>query len=173
MLPPELRGPEKTIAFESPDTFLAENVARFPNLDRDFILQICFEHPNRFDELLPRFDPLPHSALRIPRTAGWIYDNVRYRNDEEIDFWFDHFDSQHASGNSSYGIFTHMNAHGTWPFPPVIVGAGFALKLGSPKNIGHPYHLIEGTHRVSYLRRMIQRGLVARESILEIIEVSE
>lgn len=51
--------------------------------------------------------------------------------------------------------------------------AGLALKLGSPKNIGHPFHLIEGTHRVSYLRRMIQRNLVARESIVEVIEVSE
>jgi hypothetical protein len=173
MLPAELRGPGKTIAFESPDEFLAENVARFPNLDPDFIVQVCFEHPNRLDELLPRFDPLLHSALRIRRAAGWIYDNVRYWSDEEIDFWFDHFDSQHASGNSSYEIFAYMNAHGTWHFPPVIVGAGLALKLGSPKNIGHPYHLIEGTHRVSYLRRMIQRNLVARESIVEVIEVSE
>ena len=48
-----------------------------------------------------------------------------------------------------------------------------ALKLGSPKNIGHPFHLIEGTHRVWYVRRMIEGKLVARESIVEVIEVSE
>jgi len=62
MLPAELRGPSKVIYLESPDTFLSENLVRFPNLDRDFILQVCFEHPGRFDDLLPDFDVRFHSA---------------------------------------------------------------------------------------------------------------
>jgi hypothetical protein len=171
VLPPELRGPGKTIAFESPDAFLAENVARFPNLDPDFILQICFEHPARFDELLPRFDPVLNSARRTERTAGWLYENVRYRNDEANDFWSEQFDSQFDSGKDANAIFTFMKAHGTWPFPPVIVEAALATELGASAHIGHPYHLIEGTHRVSYLRRMLQRELVAHDSIVQIIEV--
>ena len=159
------------ISFESPDTFLPENLSRFPNLDPDFILQVCFEHPGRFDELLPEFDARLHSARRVPRTAGWVYENVRYENNEDVDFWFDHFDSQLASGQSQYEMFTHMIKHGTWPFPPVIVEAGFAVTIGAPKRIGYPYHLIEGTHRISYLRRMIQRGLVPHEKLVEVIEV--
>jgi len=171
MLPPELEGPGKTIAFESPDAFLFKNRARYPDLDPDFILQICFEHPRRFNDLLPRFNACLHMARRIRQTAGWVYDNVRYDDNQEVDFWFDHFDSQLSSGRRDYEIFNQMIKHGEWPFPPVIVEAAFAATLGAPASIGNPYHLIEGTHRVSYLRRMIQLGLVSREKSVSVIEV--
>ena len=173
MLPAELKGPGKAIAFESPDTFVLENRARYPDLDPDFLLQICFEHPGRFNDLLPRFDPRRHVARRIRRTAGWVYDNVRYDDNQDLDFWFSHFDSQFSSGRSDYEIFTQMVEHGEWPFPPVIIDAAFALTLGAPESIGRPYHLVEGTHRVSYLRRMLQRGLISREKSLPVIEVTQ
>lgn len=173
MLPAELRGHGKAIAFESPDAFLSANRMRFPNLDPDFILQICFEHPSRFDDLLPGFEPGRHRALRIKRTAGWVYENIRYDNNQDVDFWFNHFDSQCASGKSKYDVFTYMVSNGEWPFPPVIAEAAFAATIGAPKSIGKPYHLIEGTHRVSYLRRMIQLGLVSKERSVSIIEVTE
>jgi hypothetical protein len=98
---------------------------------------------------------------------------VRYDNDAEIDFWLNHFDAQYASGKSDYEVFRYMCAHGTWPSPPVVVDATFAAELGAPKYIGNLYYLIEGTHRVSYLRRMIQRGSVSRESRVELIEVTK
>lgn len=173
MLPAELEGPGKEIAFESPDSFLLENRARYPNLDPDFIVQICFEHPRRFNNLLPQFDVRRHTARRIQQTAGLVYGNVRYDDNEDIDFWFDHFDSQLCSRRSDYEIFNHMVKHGEWPFPPVIVEATFAETLGASEGIGRPYHLIEGTHRVSYLRRMIQRGLVSREKSVFVIEVAQ
>lgn len=173
MLPQELEGPGKMIAFESPDTFLSENCSRYPDLDPDFILQICFEHPGRFNDFLPRFDVRRHMARRVRRTAGWVYDNVRYDDNQPVDFWFEHFDSPLASGRSDYEIFNHMIEHGEWPFPPVIIDSAFAATLGAPENIGNPYHLIEGTHRVSYLRRMIQRELLPREKSVSVIKVTQ
>lgn len=172
MLPAELIGPGKAIEFDSPEAFLSENRVRYPNLDPDFIVQICFEHPGRFNDLLPKFDPRRHSAVRVQRTVGWVYDNVRYENNEELDFWAEHFDSQLSSGKRSYEVFTHMVDHGEWPFPPVVVEASFALTLGAPRSVGRPYHLIEGTHRVSYLRRMVQLDMLPREKLVFLIEVT-
>ena len=64
-----------------------------------------------------------------------------------------------------------MMKTGTWPFPPVVIEAGFARSLGAPTYIGRPFHLIEGTHRVSYALRMMEVGLVERTKPVEIIEV--
>lgn len=174
MLPEHLHGPGTTIHFASPetrDTFLRENEDRYPNLDSDFILQICFEHPDRFDELFPAFNPEEHVAVRKGRSLGWVYDNVRYDRSEELDFWYAQFDEFQKSGCSGYEIYTHMTRTGDWPFPPVIIEAGFAVSLGAPKNVGKPYHLIEGTHRVSYARRMLEIGLVNRARSVAVIEV--
>lgn len=171
MLPEHLHGPGKIIRFESPETFLRENRARYPNLDPDFILQICFEHPDRFDELLPAFDPEKHSAVRVRRSLGWVYDSVRYDRNSELDFWYEQFDAFRESRNTDYEIFTHMTRTGTWPFPPVIIEARFAVSLGAPHDVGEPYHLVEGTHRVSYARRMREVGLTDRPRHVEVIEV--
>ncbi len=174
VLPKRLHGPSLMIRFASPetvDTFLRENEVRYPNLDPDFILQICFEHPDLFDELLPAFDPMEHCAVRVERELGWIYDNVRYRNNRELDFWYQQFDEFWESNNTDYEIYTHMIETGTWPFPPVIIAAEFAVSLGALEGVGRPYHLIEGTHRVSYARRMIEAGLSDRTRYVEIIEL--
>ena len=116
VLPEHLHGPSLVIHFASPeavDTFLRENRDRYPNLDPDFILQICFEHPDRFDELFPEFDPEKHSAIRVRRSLGWVYDNVRYDHSEELDFHYAHFDAYREAGNTDYEIYTHMMRTGT------------------------------------------------------------
>ncbi len=64
-----------------------------------------------------------------------------------------------------------MMQTGTWEFPPVIIEAEFAVSLGAHEDVGKPYHLIEGTHRVSYARRMIEVGLANRTCSAEVIEV--
>jgi len=148
---------------------------RYPNLDPDFILQICFEQPSRFDNLFPGFDARRHMARRTQQTAGWVYDNVRYDDNEDVDFWFDQFDAHLSTGQSNSEIFDHMIEQGEWPFPPVIVEATFAATLGAKKkeDLGEPYHLIEGTHRVSYLRRMIQLGMVSRGKAVSVIKLTQ
>lgn len=64
-----------------------------------------------------------------------------------------------------------MIKNGTWPFPPVIIEEGFARLLGAEGKIGSPYYLIEGTHRTSYARRMLELGLTATSLIVEVIEI--
>jgi hypothetical protein len=175
VLPRQLHGPALTIRFASPGTvnaFLRDNKDRYSNLDPDFILQICFEHPDQFNELFPAFDPNEHSAVRVERNLGWVYDNVRYDHNEELDFWYEQFDTFRRTARSGYEIFDHMMQSGTWPFPPVIIEAQFAVSLGAPQDIGKPYHLIEGTHRVSYARRMIEIGLADRARTVEVIELA-
>jgi len=172
MLPDSLHGPAKTIGFESPDAFLRANRATYPDLDPDFIIQICFEHPDRFNEYFPGFDPACHCAQRIEKTIGWVYDSVRYDGNEAVDFWSGQFDFFRESNQQSYAVFAHMMRHRTWPFPPVIIEADFAASLGAAiERLGKPYHLIEGTHRVSYARRMLELALLTRECRVEIIEV--
>ena len=171
MLPVELKGPGETISYTSPEIFLTENIRRFPNLDPDFISQICFEHPCRIDSLLPHFDVKLHAAQRVSRSVSWFYDNVRYERNQELDFWGWQFDNFLASGKTNYKIFTHMIAEKNWPFPPVILAANFAFQLGAPKDIGRPYYLIEGTHRASYMRRMMQLEMVPGDKLVELIEL--
>ena len=91
MLPVDLHGPGLTIAYarEQAAEFLQLNAARYPHPDRDFILQICFEHPDRLDRLLPRFDVETHIAVRVRKQAYWIDANIRYDHDAVVDFLCD------------------------------------------------------------------------------------
>lgn len=172
MLPETLVGPGEIIGYAPYKEFLEKNLLLFPNLDPDFILQICFEHPERFNNLFPDFNPDIHSALRVTKTAKWVFNNVYYNNGEQIDFWSEQFDNYLKSNEKDYEIFVFMNKHKIWPFPPVIIEAQFAMKVGAPKMItGKPYYLIEGTHRVSYLRRMQELGMVKAERIVELIQI--
>jgi hypothetical protein len=121
--------------------------------------------------LLPSFDPEKHSAVRVEKSLGWVYDNVQYYHNAELDFWYEQFDAFRESGCTNYEIYTYMMETGTWPFPPVIIEAEFAVSLGAPKDVGKPYLLIEGTHRVSYARKMIEVGMANRICSAEVIEV--
>ena len=81
MLPRELHGPGQTIAYAGAAVvteFLQRNAERYPHLDRDFIVEICFEFPDRINDLLPRFDVASHAAVRVAKTASWLIENVRY-----------------------------------------------------------------------------------------------
>ena len=70
-------------------------------------------------------------------------------------------------------VFSAMTATGTWHFPPVMIEAGFGAALGARSRVGRPYYLIEGTHRLSYLRSMLQLGLVEAARELHVIEIVE
>lgn len=60
-------------------------------------------------------------------------------------------------------IYQEMSRNLTSPFPPVLLDSS-GLADDGWRIYGHPLHLIEGTHRVSYLRHMLAKGLVAPES---------
>jgi hypothetical protein len=153
-------------------------VARIGNyaetIDHDFLTQICFEHGERFNQYFPGFDLEAHAIQRRHVTACEIQAKVRYDDNERVDFWaaqFDHY--RQKSQPPGYLIFTHMTTCGTWQFPPVIIenAEGFADRLGE-HSLGRPWHLIEGTHRVSYLNRMLELELIHPSSEHEIFWLS-
>jgi hypothetical protein len=143
-------------------------------IDRDFLTQICFEHGVRFDQYFPRFDLAVHTIQRRRVTASEIRDKVRYDENQRVNFWafqFDHY--RQKPQPPKYLVFKHMTTYGTWPFPPVIINntEGFADSL-SDQSLGRPWHLIEGTHRVSYLNRMLELNLIATSSEHEILWIA-
>ena len=173
MLPRELHGPNKVV-FWRPDAaqdFVERARVPYPHLDPDFISQICYEHPDRFDQLLPGFNVDECRAVRRARSAGWVYDFVRWDDGDLPDMWATQFDQYLEAGNVSYPVFSHMSARGSFPFPPVVVDCDVARRLGITVVPGAPFHLVEGCHRVSYLRRMLERALVSRDSEVEVIEI--
>ena len=173
MLPKELHGPGKTIHSADAELFIQVALRKFPDLDREFATQICLEHPNRFNEILPNFDISIHTAIRVTRTVEWILKNVTYNRSKSIhNEWAWHVDEYLESGTGGSEVLPPMVDSGVWPFPPVIVKADFAFSIGAPEYIGTPYYLIEGTHRVSYLARLVELGRIRAEAYLPIIEVT-
>lgn len=174
MLPSNLHGPCKTIGYAGAATvsdFLERNAERYPQLDRDFIVEICFEHADRFDELFPRFDVHSHAAVRVRRKAGWLLENVRYDDDEPVTFHLGRFQMLMRRGETADEVLGPMLANGTWHFPPVIIESNFARSIGAPRHIGTPYYLVEGTHRLSYLHGLVQRGMIGAETEHDVLEV--
>lgn len=173
MLPPELRGPGLIVHVADPSTFVDANLKRYPHLDRDFLTQICWEHPDRFDRVLPGFDPAIHKAARTPQRASWILRNVTYDESESLrDLWAWHVDRHLEQGRGASEVLVPMLANQSWPFPPVVVEASFARSLGASTDVGEPFYLIEGTHRVSYLHRLVELGRIPPQSKLELIMIA-
>jgi len=178
MLPRDLQGPGKTLNFagegEVP-AFVAQAVKRYPNIHPDFITDVCFEDPDRFNDYFPNFNVSGNSVVVRHITAQWLRENVRYDDNESIEFgrfFGAHVEEYDISKSSEYPMVGDMIAKGTWPFLPVIiehdVGVG---KLGSQYDLGRPFHLIEGCHRTSYLLRMLALGYITSDSEHEILEI--
>lgn len=140
-------------------------------LDKDFLSQICLEHFDRFDDYFPGFDIDNHRVCRETLTTKEIYDLVRYDRGEFIDFWYFQMDD-HLAGVSKlqYPLLEYCAKHGTWNFPPVLIDGEFGETLG-PYALGKPLHLIEGTHRVSFVNRLFELGRVGPENEHEVLVV--
>jgi len=171
MLPTELIGPGLSVLHELNCEFVCANARRYPNLDIDFIRQVCYEHPERFDSLLPGFDVKRHSAVRTYRSAGWIYDSVRFADNGDPDHWAWQLQHYRDRGDRGYFVINSMLDTKSWPFPPVIVSGELASSIGGGGIRGLPYSLIEGHHRLGHMRAMIELGLMERDWLLEVIEV--
>ena len=166
MLPELLHGPDKTIRSEPYEYFLENAQRAYPHLDKDFLLQICFEHPTRFNRIFPGFDIERHTVKRIKKRTEWVASNIRYDGGERLEgFWVHHF-------GKPTPLLEEMLRNKTWPFPPVVVEANMAAdQLSAKSRLGEPYYLIEGTHRVSYLLNMAERGIIDGNSEHELLEI--
>ena len=107
------------------------------------------------------------SIVRL--TVTEVEERVRYFDNELVTFWSTQFD-QYLEADQDYIIFQRMKNDGTPPFPPILIDSS-RLADGT-RTYGRPLHLVEGTHRTSYLVRMAELGLIARESLHEFVLLS-
>lgn len=136
-----------------------------------FYRQVVFDHWRHFNNELPDFLIEQHQFKISHMTVEEIDQNVRYFGNEElVSLWGEQFDKFYKK-NQDYMVFRYMREHLTPPFPPILLDPS-ALKPKKHWDYGRPIHLVEGTHRVSYLIRMAQREIIPWSSHHEFIYVA-
>ena len=129
---------------------------------RQFYRQVPFDHFDKMNGEYFEIDLSRRKMQFVEMTVNEIADRIRYFDNKPLDFWFESFDS-FPQDNFEYVIYENMTKNLTFPFPPIIIDS-IVLESGEGRDYGHPIHLIEGTHRVSYLLRMLQLRLVEGDS---------
>ena len=128
---------------------------------REFYRQVVYDHFDHFNDLYPGFELDQYRPLISEMTASVAQARIRYFDNVRMTKWswqYDEFERK----DWDYHVFQHMREKGTVPFPPILIDAS---DLSHDRYIyGQPLHLIEGTHRVSYLNRMLERELISPDS---------
>lgn len=130
---------------------------------RQFYRQVVYDHLDHFNDHYPDFELSDYSISLEMFTAQEANDNIRYLCNKPIDWWADQYD-EFAKKNYPYVIYQEMSKNLTPPFPPVVVEASRLVDCGW-RVYGRPYHLVEGTHRVGYMRHMLAQGIIASGSL--------
>jgi len=142
-------------------------------IDNDFLSQICYEHFDRFNNYFPKFDISIHKIERIKLSTKEIYENIKYYRNEKLDFWYFQIDDYLREGKRrNYKVLKYAIENGTWEFPPVIIEIQIANKIGKG-NFGKPIHLIEGTHRISFIKRLFELEKINSDFEHELIMIKE
>lgn len=142
----------------------------------EFYRQVVFDHFDHHNKHYPNFEIADYDLQIIQLRAGDLRDQVRYFGNsiEEVASWgaqFDEFEEREKRGNPKrfrYFIYEEMTKNLTFPFPPVLLDSTGLEDLRGLV-YGRPLHLVEGTHRVGFLLRMLERGLVASESLHDFV----
>lgn len=136
-----------------------------------FYRQVVFDHWRHFNDVLPDFLIEQHEFEIRHMTVEEVERKVRYFGNEDLGaFWAEQFDLFHKK-NQDYMVFQYMKEHLTPPFPPILLDPS-ALIPRKHWDYGRPIHLVEGTHRVSYLIRMAQREIIPWSSSHEFVYVA-
>lgn len=134
---------------------------------RQFYRQVVYDHFDHFNDHYPNFiiDERQFVARRVK--ADDVAARIRYFDNKQIDWWHEQFDAFQKE-NYDYPIYQEMSKNLTFPFPPIVMDSAL-LTDNEWRVYGRPIHLVEGTHRVSYLMRMVELGLIARDSMHEVV----
>lgn len=128
-----------------------------------FYRQVVYDHFDHFNDHYPDFELSDYDFEIKILSAVEARDTIRFFRGDTLDSWgfqFDEFERR----NHVYIIYHEMSKNKTFPFPPIIIEPS-KLQGKDWRECGRPLHLIEGTHRVSYLRRMLTRGLIEANSL--------
>ncbi|MBA6407906.1 hypothetical protein H4J63_00790 [Pseudoalteromonas sp. 5Ae-yellow] len=134
---------------------------------REFVRQVVYDHFNLHNSLYPEFDINDFEFESIYLSVKEIKNSVRYFRNEQVDWWGEQYE-EFKETNYPYIIFEKMSENKTPPFPPVIIQES-TFSNNDGKALGSPFHLVEGTHRVSYLLHMAKIGDIEWNSTHEFI----
>ncbi|MCC6656589.1 MAG: hypothetical protein IT512_00225 [Rhodocyclaceae bacterium] len=173
MLPPILRGPCRFDFSSKEWKEYLSLIGRYEKfVDREFLRQVTYDHFDHFNAHYPWFEIESAKFERICLTATEIYKKIRYFDGQSLDFWYEHFDELRKRPQQ-YEIFSAMVTNLTWPFPPIALQVKMTKEVDQPLGaLGKPLHLIEGTHRVSYLCRMLELKMIDAASRHEVVIVT-
>jgi len=132
-----------------------------------FYRQVAYDHFDHFNEHYPNFCLDDYSIALEQLTAQEANDKIRFFQNNVMDQWNAQFD-YYEEKDQQYVIFQEMRKNLTPPFPPVLIETSSLIDSGW-RAYGRPLHLIEGTHRVSYLRRMLELRLIKADSRHEFV----
>ncbi len=128
----------------------------------EFYRQVVYDHFEHFNEHYPKFHLSDYSLATKYLTAQEAYDKIRFFGNKIVDMWNEQYD--YFKGlDQPYLIYQGMSKNLTPPFPPILIESSLLFD-NSWRVYGRDTHLIEGTHRVSYLRRMMDLDEVAASS---------
>lgn len=137
------------------DAYLPRARQLLPNFPEDVIGQWLYDH---YVDAVHQYGWLGFPALTFER-ACWpsseILAQVRsWPEDDLTASWTIQLRTDQTFQRSRLGAY--MIAHGTWPVP-ILALANEAATLALPNGVrlGAPYHLLEGHHRLGYLRALV------------------
>ena len=129
----------------------------------EFYRQVVYDHFEHFNEHYPDFELGDYTLAIEFLTAKQAYDQVKYFLNKPMVDWGEQYDEFKAR-NYPYIVYQQMASARTPPFPPVLVQSTTLVDNGW-RVYGRDLHLVEGTHRVGYLRRMLELGEIEPESL--------
>ena len=128
---------------------------------REFFRQVVFDHFNAFNQHFPDFDLDEYVPNIEYFTAKQADGDIKFLENRVMDDHAKDFDDFFEKRKNPDFVYQEMVKNLTPPFPPVLI---HSKHLPEWKSYGEPYQLVEGCHRISYLRRMLSRGLITPES---------
>lgn len=129
----------------------------------EFYRQVVYDHFEHFNDHYPEFDLRDYDVRVEYLTAEQAYDQVKFFNNKPVTDWGSQYD-EFKKRNQDYFIYQRMSRDLTPPFPPIVIQSTLLADRGW-RVYGRDIHLIEGTHRVGYLRRMLELGEITPESV--------
>lgn len=103
------------------------------------------------------------------REETWPVERINtlpYSNKKNIDGWTEQFKTDPRFQSSYLG--KYMLENGTWPAPIIVILNELGLKMPNGFPLSSPYDLLEGHHRLAYLRAMHESGVASLQGTHDI-----
>ena len=130
---------------------------------QEFFRQVVYDHFDHFNAHYPDFDIGDYAFHVEHLTAQNAYDDIKFFHNKPLTEWSLQYD-EFKSRNQDYLIYQRMSVDLTPPFPPILIQSNLLVDKDW-RVYGRDLHLVEGTHRVSYLRRMLELEEIQANSL--------